>query len=63
MISREAARRQRVFHRAAYAWNNGKPHQAWEILAQEGYGDHWRDFQTEALRRARRTYTVQMARA
>ena len=63
MISREAARRQRAYRRAAYAWTHGKPHTAWEILAASGYSDQWRDFEKEAFRHARRTFKVRMARA
>lgn len=62
MITREAAHRRRAYRRAAYAWSSGKPHRAWEILAASGYGDQWQDFQREALRRARRTFKVRMAR-
>ena len=62
MINRETAKRRRALHRAAYAWANGKPHAAWEILAAEGYGHLWPEFRSEALRRARRTYVVRMAR-
>jgi hypothetical protein len=64
MISRETARRQRAFRRAAAAWQSGKPHKAWEILDADGLGDPqtWREFQRQALQRARRTYQVRMAR-
>jgi hypothetical protein len=54
--------RTRAFRRAAVAWSAGKPHQAWEILAESGYGHLWPVFMTGALVRARREFTVRMPR-
>lgn len=63
MINRDEARRRRAFHRAAYAWTQSKPHQAWEILAAEGFSDHWGEFRSEMLRQVRRNFKIRMARA
>ena len=48
--------RVRAFKRAAVAWRAGRPHQAWEILATSGFGDHWKEFQRQALSQARARY-------
>ena len=64
MISDQSARRIRAFRRAASAWNQGKPHRAWEIIATAGLDDPdgaWRAFRTEACRRARRVFQVRLA--
>jgi hypothetical protein len=54
--------RYRALVRAARAWDAGKPHQAWEILAGAGFTrDEWRVFQSEAVRRARSRYLVRMS--
>ena len=52
--------RRRVWKRAALAWQAGKPHQAWEILAQAGYAHEWHRFQRVALRIARGRFTAAM---
>lgn len=63
MINEDAARRRRALRRAAGAWQNGKPHRAWEILAAAGYEDLWPKFQRQALGHARRTFVVRMTTA
>lgn len=54
--------RRRVLARAAQAWTEGHPYTAMAILTDAGMGDLWPEFRDEALRRARRTYEVRMAR-
>lgn len=54
--------RRRVFRRAAVAWQSGKPHTAWEILAESGFQDEWPRFRKVALRIARGRFTAAMAR-
>jgi hypothetical protein len=55
--------RRRVYSRAARAWNDGKPHTAWEILADAGMADHWPYFQREAFRSARQRYLSLLPRS
>jgi hypothetical protein len=54
--------RARVLDRAVIAWRVGKPHRAWEILAEAGMSDYWARFQRTALQHARRGYTRAMER-
>lgn len=51
-----ASMRRRVYTRAAVAWQAGKPHTAWEILAASGLQEEWPTFQRVALRIARRKF-------
>jgi alpha-beta hydrolase superfamily lysophospholipase len=51
-----------VLDRAVIAWRVGKPHRAWEILAEAGMSDYWARFQRTALQHARRGYTRAMER-
>lgn len=55
-----ASMRHRTFTRAAAAWQAGKPHTAWEILADAGLQDEWPVFQRVALRLARRRFVRRM---
>jgi hypothetical protein len=48
--------RHRALSRAAAAWADGYPHQAWQILTDAGCGDLWIKFSTEAVRQARATF-------
>ena len=52
--------RARTFDRAARAWVAGKPHTAWQILAEAGLTDQWPAFLRVALARARRTYLTHL---
>lgn len=54
--------RVRVIERAVVAYRVGKPHMAWQILAEAGMVDYWPEFLREALTRARRGYTRAMSR-
>lgn len=54
------SRRYRTLVRAATAWKAGKPHRAWEILADAGMADQWPAFQRVALRHARARYVRTM---
>lgn len=54
-VTSQSVRRRAIRH-AAEAWRAGKPHRAWEIMAEAGLLDHWREFQRTALRVARRRY-------
>jgi hypothetical protein len=56
LVTQSQSVRRRAFRRAAEAWRAGRPHTAWEILAEAGLSDHWREFQRTALRVARRRY-------
>lgn len=51
----------RTLRRAAMAWRIGRPHRAWEILAEAGMADQWPTFQRVVLQRARARYTARMA--
>lgn len=52
--------RRRAYRRAALAWQAGKPHTAWEILATSGLADEWPYFQRVALRIARGRFVARM---
>lgn len=54
--------RVRVLQRARDAWTAGKPHTAWQILAEAGMAAHWPEFQRTALAHARRGFTRAMTR-
>jgi hypothetical protein len=54
--------RRRTFARAVTAWRTGRPHTAWEILADAGMAELWPDFQRVALRHARNRYQRAMIR-
>ena len=54
--------RYRAFHRAAVAWRAGYPHQAWEIITEAGYGNHYAQFVRECLHQARQDYQVAIER-
>ena len=55
-----ASQRARVITRAVAAWHAGKPHTAWQTLADAGMGAYWPMFQRVALRHARKRYTRAM---
>jgi len=59
MISKSARHRAHV--RAAVAWRAGKPHAAWQVLAEAGLAHEWPAFQRVALRQARRRYLTAMS--
>ena len=54
--------RHRALTRAARAWQAGRPHTAWEILADAGLAAYWPTFRRTALSRARSRYLREMSR-
>lgn len=50
----------RVLTRAAQAWQGGRPHQAWQIVAEAGLQGGWATFQREALAASRKRYVAAM---
>jgi hypothetical protein len=55
-----AGKRHRALRQAVQAWRVGRPHRAWQILAEAGMADHWQEFQRVALRRARERFLARM---
>jgi hypothetical protein len=54
--------RERTLDRAVVAWRVGRPHRAWEILADAGLQAYWPTFLRTALGRARKGYVRTMSR-
>lgn len=59
-VARGRSARHRVLTRAVKAWNEGHPHQAWEILDAAGMGAYWPTFRATALSRARQRFLAAM---
>lgn len=59
-LTMSATMRRRTYTRAAVAWQAGRSHQAWEILAASGLADEWTVFLRFALRFARSQYLRRM---
>lgn len=50
------ARRARTLNRARVAWQAGRPHEAWKILADADLSEAWPEFLRVALRTAGERY-------